>query len=254
MTKDMTKSEIEKIVKTGDLNKITRFIDGGFIREVDLPIGKTNVRKIAKMEWLAFKNALRLHIDSIHLFKLKSYPSAYFLSILAQEEIGKMHMFGDFVWHIETDTRMPDVYEHEMLKQTYMHHTKRGYFYRNSYGMRMFGKDLNFLQDVYDGKLESFKQNSVYVGLDKNKGRVDMKGRIRSPFGVKDTKSSKQITLVNDYILELIARSRIEGGYYTCNDEIDSMLNKKLYQKLEKNWKIKSHAVAKRLEKWSDKF
>jgi len=250
----MTKKQVEKIVKSGDLNKIMRLIEGGFLREADLPVGKTNVKKIAKMEWLAFKNALRLHIDSIRLFKSKSYPSAYFLSILAQEEIGKMHMFGDFVWHIATDTIMPDVYEHEMLKRTYMHHTKRGYFYRNSYSMRMFGKDLNFLQDVYDGKLESLKQNSVYVGLDKNKGKVNMKGRIRSPFGIKDKKSAKQVTLVNDYILELIARSRIEGGYYTSNDEIDLMLNKKLYRKLEKIWKIKSNAVAKRLEKWVDKF
>ena len=42
-----------------------------------------NLLKISKMEGLAFKNALRLHEDSSILFKEKSYPTAFFLSVLA---------------------------------------------------------------------------------------------------------------------------------------------------------------------------
>ena len=40
------------------------------------------------MAGLSFENGLRLHFDSILLFENKAYPSAYFLCVLAIEEIG----------------------------------------------------------------------------------------------------------------------------------------------------------------------
>lgn len=55
-----------------------------------------NLRKVEKMAYLALENGLRLHQDSILLFNNKRYPSAYFLSILALEEIGKFFLIEDF--------------------------------------------------------------------------------------------------------------------------------------------------------------
>jgi AbiV family abortive infection protein len=45
--------------------------------------------KLRRIVYLALKNAIRLHLDSIFLFKNKSYPSALQLSILTLEELGK---------------------------------------------------------------------------------------------------------------------------------------------------------------------
>lgn len=246
----MKKEEIEKIVKSGDFSKILKLVDKGIVKECDLPVGKTNVKKIERMGWLSFKNALRLHFDSIFLFNNKSYPSAYFLSVLAQEEMGRVHILEDFVFHTTGDGRMPEVYEHEMIGNAYRHNSKQGEFFRNCYGMNIFKKsDARFMQEVYDGKLEIMKQNSVYVGLDKNKRKINLTGKIKSPFGINAEKSKKQITLINDYFLELIIRSRYEGSYYGYNDKIDNLLNKKLFLKLEKIWKSKNKRARLRIEK-----
>lgn len=246
----MTKDEIEKIVKSGDFTKILKLIDKGIVRECDLPVGKTNVKKIAKMGWLSFKNALRLHFDSIFLFKNKSYPSAYFLSVLAQEEMGKVHILEDFVFHTSSDGRMPEVYEHALIGRAYMHNSKQGEFLRNCYGMDIFKKsDARFMQDVYNGKFEVIKQNSVYVGLNRNGRKINLKGKIKSPFSTNALKAKTQINLMNDYFLELILRSRYEGGYYGYNEKIDSLLNKKLFLKLEKLWKSKNKKTRLRIEK-----
>lgn len=61
-----------------------------------------NLKKLEKMEELTFKNALRLHFDSITMYKNRSYPTAYFLSILALEELGKASLLDDFVWQSRT--------------------------------------------------------------------------------------------------------------------------------------------------------
>lgn len=237
----MTSMEIDKIVKSGDFTKILKLVDKGIVKECDLPVGKTNVKKITKMGWLSFKNALRLHLDSIFLFGNKSYPSAYFLSVLAQEEMGKVHMLADFVWHTLMDGRMPEVYEHELIRRAYKHNSKQGEFFRNYYGMDIFKKsDARFMQEIFNGKLEILKQNSVYVGLDRKKQKINLNGRIKSPFGTNAQKAKKQITVVNDYLLELILKSRIEGGYYDFyNEKIDKLLNKRLFLKLEDLWKVR---------------
>jgi AbiV family abortive infection protein len=60
---------------------------------------KPNMKKFERMCILAFSNALRLHSDSVLLFKHKSYASAYAISILALEETGKYHLLANFVWH-----------------------------------------------------------------------------------------------------------------------------------------------------------
>lgn len=245
----MTGIEIEKIVKSGDFSKILKLVDKGIVRECDLPMGKTNVKKITKMGWLSFKNALRLHFDSILLFGSKSYPSAYFLSVLAQEEMGKVHILEDFVFHTSSDGRMPEVYEHALIGKAYMHNSKQGEFLRNCYGMDIFKKsDARLMQDVYDGKLEIIKQNSVYVGLDRSGRKINLKGKIKSPFNTNALKAKTQITLMNDYFLELILRSRYESGYYGYNEKIDSLLNKKLFLKLEKLWENKNKQARLRIE------
>lgn len=74
-----------------------------------------NLRKIDKMAGLSFENGLRLHFDSIVLFNSKSSPSAFFLSVLAIEEIGKSFLLTDFLFHSRIDGRMG-----EKMARTYL--------------------------------------------------------------------------------------------------------------------------------------
>ena len=55
-----------------------------------------NLRKIDRMAVLAFKNSLRLHEDAIILFNKHRFPSAYTLSVLSLEELGKYFSLEDF--------------------------------------------------------------------------------------------------------------------------------------------------------------
>ena len=58
---------------------------------------------IEHMASLAFKNGLRIHNDSIVLFNNKSYSTAYFLSVLAIEEFGKVQLLDDLYYHNNID-------------------------------------------------------------------------------------------------------------------------------------------------------
>ncbi len=103
-----------------------------------------NLDKIDWMAYLAFHNAIRLHEDSILLFKNRRYPSAFFLSVLALEEIGKMYMLEDFLYHSRFDGRFNDMADDDMkkelgedleaafLEEIYYHPPKQKWFINNA--------------------------------------------------------------------------------------------------------------------------
>ena len=125
-----------------------------------------SLNKLDKMAGLSFENGLRLHFDSILLFESKSYPSAYFLSVLAMEEIGKAFLIEDFLWHSLCGGRMESEREEKFLELIYFHTAKQSSFAQN------FDSPIatnRFFKSLYKGELEILKQNSVYVGLVRNK-------------------------------------------------------------------------------------
>jgi AbiV family abortive infection protein len=125
-----------------------------------------SLNKLDKMAGLSFENGLRLHFDSILLFENKSYPSAYFLSVLAIEEIGKAFLIEDFLWLSLCDGRMEKEWEEKLLERIYFHTAKQSSFAQN------FDSPIatnRFFKSLYKGELEILKQNSVYVGLVRNK-------------------------------------------------------------------------------------
>ena len=54
--------------------------------------------ELSRLGILAFKNGLRLHLDSILLLKNKSFPSSVLLSILSMEEFGKYFSLSSYVF------------------------------------------------------------------------------------------------------------------------------------------------------------
>ncbi|MFM6398978.1 MAG: AbiV family abortive infection protein, partial [Planktothrix sp.] len=86
-----------------------------------------NINKIEKMARLAFLNCLRLHGDSIYLYKNGSYPSAYFLSIISLEELGKVLLLSSTLFHTRGN-EMDRASQEMWIESIFSHQDKQGVF------------------------------------------------------------------------------------------------------------------------------
>src|ERR1700680_3995497 len=50
---------------------------------------KLSIRKLNALQYACIQNALRLHFDSVLLAKVRSFTSAFAISVIASEELGK---------------------------------------------------------------------------------------------------------------------------------------------------------------------
>jgi len=199
------------------------------------------------MAGLSFENGLRLHFDSILLFKNKSYPSAYFLSVLAIEEIGKAFLIIDFLFHSRVDGRMEKEWEEKFLELIYFHTVKQSSF---AYNFDAPIPTNRFFKSLYKGELEILKQSSVYVGLSRNKRKINLKSRINNPLKITQMKVQKQITNVNDCMLDFTL-GVIKQVYVVDSHCVENLLNERLLSKLKGNWSLiggKTKTRLKRLE------
>ncbi len=185
-------------------------------------------KKFDKMAVLAFANGLRLHFDSILLFKNKSFPSAYFLSVLAVEEIGKAFILDDFLYHYRADNAI-DV---EFLELMFSHTAKQLNF---AYNLDFSIPTDKHFKSLFNKKTETAKQNSLYVGLSRKKEKLNLKSRIINPLKLSRNKTFEQITTVNDCLLDLTL-SVIKQIYGFDSDSVEHLLNKKLYSRLINTW------------------
>jgi AbiV family abortive infection protein len=203
-----------------------------------------SLNKVDKMAGLSFENGLRLHFDSILLFENKSYPSAYFLSVLAIEEIAKAFLITDFLWHSRVDGRMEKEWEEKFLEHIYFHTAKQGSFARTFFPI----STNRFFESLYKGELEILKQNSVYVGLARNKKKINLKSRINNPLKIDQSKAQKQITNVNDCLLEFTL-GVMKQVYSVDSSCIENLLNKHLLSELKGKWSLVGSKTKTRLKK-----
>jgi AbiV family abortive infection protein len=205
-----------------------------------------NLNKISKVAGLAFKNALRLHFDCILLFEHESYPSAYFLSILALEELGKYTLLDDFVWHSRVDGRRED--ELKDIDGILRHQLKQ----------KIFAGDAGdfipkrIFDDFYSGRLEILKQNAVYVGLERkktkrNRKKTNLKGKVISPYTVGKEKAKRQITIVNDFLRNLTL-GVMKEVYSMDTKSVELMLNDVLLRRLTEGWKFRGRKPSSRFK------
>jgi AbiV family abortive infection protein len=167
-----------------------------------------NIEKFDTLAGYAFENALRYHFDSITCYEHHSFATAYQLSLLASEELGKAIMLNEYVWQYSMNGwRDKDPMIKKWLESIFMAHTiKHGWFARsaddffNSHpGLR---KASPIIRSLLDGTAEEEKQRSTYVGLTKKGKKVDLNGKITVPrFFAQPIKSEKQITLNNDFLV-----------------------------------------------------
>ena len=203
--------------------------------------------KFKRISIESFKNGLRLHFDSILLFNNDSFPSAFQLSVLALEEFSKSNWVEHYYWSSKTNNGFPDKdFEQKWLKLLYFHPEKQNAFF--GWGS-MFKYSPKFVDFVKQRGLENKKQIATYVGLDRNKNKIDVNSRISVPSRITNKDSKKMISLINDYLKDICKR-KISQDYYFDIEEKNDLITTDLMIKLN-NWQLKSGIKS---DKWFDEW
>lgn len=197
---------------------------------------KLSKYKFKRLASESLKNGLRLHFDSILLYRNRSYPSALQLSILALEEISKSYWIEHYFDSSVTNTGFPDAeFEQKWLKMLYMHTKKHQAFVG-------WGWDLqyheSFVEALRKGDIDKLKQTATYVGLNRSKKGIETDGRISSPFKIKHDDAKKLISVLNDHLLDRCDMKQFYGNAYQIQEK-DDVLTEEVYLRLS-NWGHKS--------------
>jgi AbiV family abortive infection protein len=207
--------------------------------------------KLERIAILSLRNSIRLHLDSIYLFKRKSFPSSKQLSILSMEELGKAKQLEHYYFHSKYDSGpMEPEDEQEYLKLYFNHTWKQG-----SAVMRdLYDYSPRYIALVENSKLELAKQNATYVGLRKVKGSMDIHSRIQSPFSINEKNAKQQISLINDIFLEMCRYNLGQVGFF-CIEGMNELIDTKLQNLLKQIWSFRSNIKSSRWYKvWEQKW
>jgi len=200
--------------------------------------------KLVRIAIESLKNSIRLHFDSILLFKNESFPSAYQLSVLALEEFAKSKWVEHYVWSSLTNDGYPDEeFEQEWLRLLYNHPEKQWAFLARE----IWDYSPKFAEFIKSRKLEEKKQNATYVGLSRLKGKVDSTSRVSTPNRIKERDAQQLISLINNEFLDIHKLIEIQDTYFDI-EEMDELFNKELYEKLKK-WPYKTGLKHRRWSK-----
>lgn len=193
------------------------------------PITKYKFKKLATE---SFKNGLRLHFDSIYLYRNRSYPSALQLSILALEEITKSYWIEHYYYSSITNEGFPDIeFEQSWLKLLYIHTKKHQAFVGWGWSEQYCESFVNSLRT---GEIDKLKQTATYVGLERTNRIIDTKGRISTPNKIKLKDARKMISVINDHLLDRCETKEYNGYAYDI-EEKDNVLDEIVILRLN-NW------------------
>lgn len=182
------------------------------------------------------QNGLRLHFDSILLYKNKSFPSAFQLAVLALEEFSKSFWVEHYYYSAKVNGNFPDRdFEQEWLSLLYFHPRKQKAFF--GWGVA-FDYSPKFIRMIENGQLEVKKQKATYVGLEKFRRSVDVNSRISLPVKTGAADAKQIISLLNDYLIDQHDMINYYSFHFDISEK-DALLTKQLYQQL-REWKHRS--------------
>jgi AbiV family abortive infection protein len=153
------------------------------------------------------------------MFKMKSYPTAFQLSVLAQEEFGKILIIEDVVWNRRFN-KMSDKWTQRWFGLTVNHKIKQVKMLRDSKFLE--SRAMKLMDNIMKGGLEKEKQAATYAGLKDNK----IGGRLINPFKISRTKAFTQINKLNQDALSIA--EKIKSGVW----ELDSELVQKYFKRV----------------------
>lgn len=192
--------------------------------------------KLDRIATESLRNSLRLHFDAILLFNNESFPSAFQMSVLSLEELSKAKWVEHYIYSSETNSGYPDeTFEQEWLKLLYQHPSKQW----NFIARETINYSPKFISFVQNRKLEEKKQNSIYVGLARSKGKIDVSSRVSTPWRIKKKDAAQLISLINSEYLIICQRIERDEFYFDGSSNMDNVFNYDIYRKLLK-WPHKS--------------
>jgi AbiV family abortive infection protein len=211
------------------------------------------VKKAAKIAEQAFLNGVRLHKDSILLLNSHSYPSAYQLSVLAQEEIGKAFLMEDYIFYKNQNNESLLEDYSKLLEVVFTsHQPKQGAFSKQadeSYVRKGHYKVPKIMREASSGLMEVRKQNATYVGLTRKNRKVIFSGKILVPQKlVRPLTVKRMITRVNDFVVDLCEGFQ-RGIYAVETEELEEQLTLVLARELESLWPHQNMKSKRRLAK-----
>ena len=213
-----------------------------------------STEKFDRLSGYAFENALRLHVDSIRAYENESYATAYQLSIIASEELGKAIMLQEYVWqYTANEWRDKDPITTQWLKSIFTAHAVKHQWFAGSANdflneRPFFKKASPIINAMLSGVAEEEKQKSTYVGLTKTGKKVNLNGKIIIPrLFAQPIKSETQITLNNDYLVVYIS-GFIRGIYSTDSYAMAQEMTKDNLDLLLGIWDKRGRAAKKLLK------
>jgi len=163
------------------------------------PMG-LSVYKYKRLAEESLKNAIRLHADSILLYRAGSFPSSFHIAVLALEEFAKAKWIDHVYYSAVTNEGFGDpAFEQEWLWLLYSHTEKQYAFV----AQETFDFSPRLVRFIKSKKLEQKKQQAIYVGLEKTGKRVNTTGRISTPARIKEADAKQIISLVNQEFVDI---------------------------------------------------
>jgi len=214
-----------------------------------------NQQKASRLAAAAFQNACRLHRDSVLLYRHGRYPSAFQLSVLAQEEVGKTFRLEEFAFRVRVRERDPDEAWPKLLGDLLSHRQKQFWFTRQEFD-RVFPRGAGasrvyrLMDEALTGRLERRKQDATHVGLSRDhRGKVDPQGRILRPGArIGERHAAEQVTRVGD-VLAWLVEGYQRGAFVMDTPEVEECLTRALESELRKLWQT-SPALRRTLHDW----
>ncbi|MFI5071593.1 MAG: AbiV family abortive infection protein [Terriglobales bacterium] len=95
---------------------------------------KLSTRKLNALQYTCFQNALRLHFDSVLLAKVRSFASAFAISVIASEELGKAFGIAEIIFQAGFDNGRLHAEDSKFVRALLSDHKlKQGWFVSSFY-------------------------------------------------------------------------------------------------------------------------
>jgi AbiV family abortive infection protein len=182
---------------------------------------KLSPRKLDDLQYACLQNALRLHFDSVLLAKGRSFATAFAISVIASEELGKAFGIAEIIFQAGFD-KGPLHAEHTKFVRALLsdHKLKQGWFVSSFFDI--FGPKGVFRRYK---TIQNAKNNAIYAGVRRGNHQI-----VR-PFLISPSTAKQQIRTVNNALMDSV-EGTLDGTHYYENVADQVFRSRRLLNKL----------------------